>query len=91
MFFNMIPPSFITEFNGIWLLSGDTYIHPAVKECGQLNWDRIFQSVLDKIIEPGRNGTDPRIEKLTAENARMKGVIAEVIAENLDLKKTLSD
>ena len=22
-----------------------------------MNWDRIFQSVLDKIIEPGRNGT----------------------------------
>ncbi len=36
-------------------------------------------------------GPDPQIEKMAAENARMKSVIAEVIAENLDLKKTLSD
>lgn len=36
-------------------------------------------------------GPDPKIEKLTAENSRMKSVIAEVIAENLELKKTLSD
>ncbi len=34
---------------------------------------------------------DPRIEKMAAENTRMKNVIAEVIAENLELKKTLSD
>jgi transposase-like protein len=37
------------------------------------------------------DGPDPRIEKLAAENTRMKNVIAEVIAENLELKKTLSD
>jgi transposase-like protein len=36
-------------------------------------------------------GPDPKIEKMAAENARMKSVIAEVIAENLELKKTLSD
>jgi len=34
---------------------------------------------------------DPRIEKMAAENTRMKNVIAEITAENLDLKKTLSD
>jgi transposase len=34
---------------------------------------------------------DARIEKLQQESARMKGVIAEITAENLDLKKTLSD
>jgi len=38
-----------------------------------------------------RNGPDPRIEKLASENIRMKNVIAEITAENLDLKKTLSD
>lgn len=36
-------------------------------------------------------GPDPKIQKLETENARMKSVIAEVIAENLELKKTLSD
>ena len=48
---------------------------------------------------PGPNGEDPRLQKLEAENTRMKGVIAESEgdqggspnAENLDLKKTLSD
>jgi transposase len=34
---------------------------------------------------------DHRVERLSAENARMKSVIAEITAENLDLKKTLSD
>jgi transposase-like protein len=37
------------------------------------------------------SGPDPKIEKMEAENTRMKNVIAEVIAENLELKKTLSD
>lgn len=36
-------------------------------------------------------GPDPKIEKMEAENTRMKNVIAEVIAENLELKKTRSD
>jgi hypothetical protein len=34
---------------------------------------------------------DRRIEKFSAEATRMKNVIAEITAENLDLKKTLSD
>lgn len=38
-----------------------------------------------------KHGEDPRIEKLSAVNARMKNVIAEITAENLELKKTLSD
>lgn len=38
-----------------------------------------------------QRGPDPKIEKMAAENARMKSVIAEVIAENLELKKTLLD
>lgn len=41
--------------------------------------------------KPGPNGADPKVEKLEAENVRMKSVIAEITAENLDLKKTLSD
>ncbi len=41
--------------------------------------------------EAGGSREDVRIEKLNVENARMKSVIAEITAENLDLKKTLSD
>jgi transposase len=37
------------------------------------------------------SGPDPRIERLAGENARMKSVIAEITAENLELKKTLSE
>lgn len=40
---------------------------------------------------PDPGGEDPRIEKLSVQNARMQSVIAEITAENLDLKKTLSD
>ena len=40
---------------------------------------------------PDRDGEDPRIEKLAVQNARMKSVIAEITAENLELKKTLLD
>jgi transposase len=36
-------------------------------------------------------GEDHRVAKLATENQRMKNVIAEITAENLDLKKTLSD
>ncbi len=37
------------------------------------------------------NGEDHRMAKLAIENQRMKNVVAEITAENLDLKKTLSD
>ena len=56
-------------------------------------WRKTLMKSADAIFvrhTPGRRGEDPRVEKLAAENDRMKGVIAEVIAENLDLKKTLS-
>lgn len=36
-------------------------------------------------------GQDRQVAKLATENQRMKNVIAEITAENLDLKKTLSD
>ena len=38
-----------------------------------------------------KSGQDPKVEKLESQNQRMKNVIAEITAENLDLKKTLSD
>ena len=38
-----------------------------------------------------RNDEDHRIARLATENQRMKNVIAEITAENLDLKKTFSD
>ncbi len=37
------------------------------------------------------SGEDRRIAKLATENQRMKNVVAEITAENLDLKKTLLD
>jgi transposase len=37
------------------------------------------------------DGEDRRIAKLSADNQRMRNVIAEITAENLVLKKTLSD
>ena len=36
-------------------------------------------------------GEDRRIAKLASDNQRMRNVVAEITAENLDLKKTLSD
>ncbi len=36
---------------------------------------------------PSKNGPDPQARKLSAENTRMKDVIVEITAENLDLKK----
>jgi transposase len=38
-----------------------------------------------------KKGPDPQIERLASENTRMKNVIAEITAENLELKKTLAD
>ena len=36
-------------------------------------------------------GEDRRMAKLASDNQRMRNVVAEITAENLDLKKTLSD
>ena len=58
------------------------------------NWRKALQASAEQVFarrNPGRNAADPKIEKLEAENVRMKSVIAEITAENLDLKKTLSD
>ncbi len=37
------------------------------------------------------SGEDHRVAELATEHQRMKNVVAEITAENLDLKKTLSD
>jgi transposase len=37
------------------------------------------------------NGEERRVARLALEHQRMKNVVAEITAENLDLKKTLSD
>ena len=51
---------------------------------------RLLGSAEVVFVRKNRAGPDPQIEKLAAENTRMKNVIAEITAENLDLKKTLS-
>lgn len=52
---------------------------------------RLLGSAEAVFARKDRCGPDPQIEKLATENTRMKNVIAEITAENLDLKKTLSD
>lgn len=52
---------------------------------------RLFGAAEAVFARKDRAGPDPQLEKLTSENTRMKNVIAEITAENLDLKKTLSD
>ena len=54
-------------------------------------YDWLLGSASAIFTRPDREGEDPRIEKLSVQNARMKSVIAEITAENLELKKTLSD
>ena len=55
-------------------------------------WRKQLLSSAEAVYVPKRERhEDRRVEKLSAENTRMKSVIAEITAENLDLKKTLSD
>jgi transposase len=55
-------------------------------------WRKQLMASAETVFRPKPNGNvDPRVEKLTDENQRMKDVIAEITAENLVLKKTLSD
>ena len=56
------------------------------------HWRKQLMVSAEAIYVPKRERSeDRRIEKLAAESVRMKNVIAEITAENLDLKKTLSD
>jgi len=53
-------------------------------------WRKQLMSSAEEVYATKRQAQgDRRTEKLEAENQRMKNVIAEITAENLDLKKTL--
>lgn len=55
-------------------------------------WRKQLMASAESVFRPkANNQVDPRVDKLTNENQRMKDVIAEITAENLGLKKTLSD
>lgn len=56
-------------------------------------WRKKLFASAPAVFTPRKEGSveDRRLEKLQAENLRMKSVIAEITAENLELKKTLSD
>jgi transposase-like protein len=54
-------------------------------------WEKAArEAALERFQEPkGKLKTrDLRVERLEAENLRLKGVIAEITAENLELKKS---
>lgn len=54
-------------------------------------WRRRLRGSAEAIFaRKDQAGPEPQIEKLAVESTRMKNVIAEITAENLDLKKTLS-
>ena len=52
--------------------------------------DRLLHSAA-KVFEDKAGGPSVREERAAAQLARMKDVIAEITAENVELKKTLSD
>lgn len=55
-------------------------------------WRRQLSASASAIFERKQtSGEDRRVAKLATENQRMKNVVAEITAENLDLKKTLLD
>ena len=54
-------------------------------------WKKQLLGSAGRIFEERRARPDARQERLEAENARFKGVIAEITAENLELKKGLWD
>ena len=56
-------------------------------------WRKTLTASGETLFVPKRRaaGEDPRLQRLQAGNLRMKSVIAEITAENLELKKTLSD
>lgn len=55
-------------------------------------WRRQLLASADVVFaRKKQNEEDRHVAKLATENQRMKNVIAEITAENVDLKKTLSD
>ena len=56
------------------------------------NWRKqLLASAEQVFLNKRQNAQDPKLDRLEVENQRMKNVIAEITAENLDLKKTLLD
>src|SRR5712671_4765792 len=54
-------------------------------------WKRTLLGAGERIFEKRQNKPTAREERLSSELSRAKDVIAEITAENLDLKKTFSD
>lgn len=56
-------------------------------------WRRQLMGAAEAVFvrKSKKPAADPKLERLASENARMKSVIAEITAENLDLKKTPLD
>jgi len=55
-------------------------------------WRKQLLASAEAVFAPKRKtGSDPKVEELEGQNQRMKDVIAEITAENLDLKKTRLD
>jgi hypothetical protein len=54
-------------------------------------WKKQLLGSASGIFEDRKARPDARQERLEAENARFKSVIAEITAENLEPKKGLSD
>jgi len=54
-------------------------------------WKKQLESNAGKVFEGSQEKPSRREQRLEEENARLKGVIAEITSENLELKKTLSD
>lgn len=50
-------------------------------------WKKQLLGSADRVFEDKRGRASAHQERLEAENARFKSVIAEITAENLDLKK----
>ena len=54
-------------------------------------WKRTLLGAAERIFEKKQSQPTAREERLSSELRRAKDVIAEITAENLDLKKTFSD
>ena len=54
-------------------------------------WKKTLLSSATRIFQGEKDKPDVKQQRLEADNTRLKDVIAEITAENLELKKTLSD
>ncbi|MEN6448957.1 MAG: transposase [Thermoguttaceae bacterium] len=54
-------------------------------------WKKKLLGSAEAVFDERPKKPDAKQERMERELARMKGVVAEITAENLELKKTLSD